>query len=192
MPDMYPPGEYDLAGFAVGAVEKSKHHRRQQRRAGDVVLGLASSGAHSNGYSLVRKMHRARRNGPARPRRQALQGRRADGAPAHLREAVLELLAGNIDQGHGPHHRRRPAGEHHPRHARPWPLPPVFDWLQREGAVADARCGAPSTAGSASCWWCTRRCWPPWPRPTWTRLGLAHWQIGQVVPAGSGERVRIG
>src|SRR5687768_12730529 len=56
MPSMYPAGEYDLAGFAVGAVEKSKIIDGTKIRPGDVILGLASSGAHSNGYSLVRKI----------------------------------------------------------------------------------------------------------------------------------------
>jgi phosphoribosylformylglycinamidine cyclo-ligase len=55
MPGMYPAGEYDLAGFAVGAVEKSKILTGQNVKATDVVLGLASSGVHSNGFSLVRK-----------------------------------------------------------------------------------------------------------------------------------------
>ena len=56
MPGMYPEGEYDLAGFAVGVVEKDQVINGRSIVAGDVVLGLASNGAHSNGYSLVRKI----------------------------------------------------------------------------------------------------------------------------------------
>lgn len=56
MPDMYPVGEYDLAGFAVGVVEKSAIIDGSQMQAGDIIIGLESSGFHSNGYSLVRKL----------------------------------------------------------------------------------------------------------------------------------------
>ena len=56
MPGMYPEGEYDLAGFAVGVVEKDRIVTGATIREGDAVLGLASSGAHSNGYSLIRKI----------------------------------------------------------------------------------------------------------------------------------------
>ena len=56
MPDMYPPGEYDLAGFCVGAVEKSALIDGSAIKAGDAILGILSSGPHSNGYSLVRKI----------------------------------------------------------------------------------------------------------------------------------------
>ncbi len=56
MPDMYAPGDYDLAGFAVGAVERSDLIDGSTVSAGDVVVGIASSGPHSNGYSLIRKV----------------------------------------------------------------------------------------------------------------------------------------
>jgi phosphoribosylformylglycinamidine cyclo-ligase len=79
MPGMYPAGEYDLAGFAVGAVEKSQILTGAGVKAGDVVLGLASSGVHSNGFSLVRKcIERAGNDAP----------RTLDGKP--FREALME------------------------------------------------------------------------------------------------------
>lgn len=56
MPDMYDIDDYDIAGFTVGAVEKSKIITGEKTKAGDVVIGLASSGVHSNGFSLVRKI----------------------------------------------------------------------------------------------------------------------------------------
>jgi len=56
MPDMYSEGEYDIAGFTVGIVDKKKIINGQSIAAGDAVIGLASSGVHSNGFSLVRKL----------------------------------------------------------------------------------------------------------------------------------------
>ena len=93
MPGMYPAGEYDLAGFAVGAVEKSKILTGQNVQAGDVVLGLSSSGVHSNGFSLVRKViERAGANTPTtldgQPFKQAIM------APTRLYvKSVLAALA---------------------------------------------------------------------------------------------------
>ena len=59
MPGMYTPGEYDLAGFAVGSVHKDAVVTGDEICAGDVLLGLPSSGVHSNGFSLVRKVRAA-------------------------------------------------------------------------------------------------------------------------------------
>ena len=56
MPGMYAEGEYDIAGFTVGVVEKSKLIDGSKVKAGDVLVGIASSGVHSNGFSLVRKI----------------------------------------------------------------------------------------------------------------------------------------
>ncbi len=64
MPDVYPPGEYDLAGFCVGLADNAKIVDGSGIRVGDVIIGLASSGLHSNGYSLVRKLAREQRLEP--------------------------------------------------------------------------------------------------------------------------------
>ena len=77
---MYPEGEYDLAGFCVGVVEKARIIDGSHIQPGDALLGLASSGAHSNGYSLIRKIL-----GEDKPNSGAR--RRADGTDAHLRQA---------------------------------------------------------------------------------------------------------
>jgi phosphoribosylformylglycinamidine cyclo-ligase len=78
MPGMYPDGEYDLAGFAVGVVEKSEILDASKVNEGDVILGLASNGIHSNGFSLVRKILE---------RAQPDLGQRCDGVT--LREAIM-------------------------------------------------------------------------------------------------------
>ena len=56
MPSCYPPGEYDIAGFAVGVVERSKMLGQEKVKPGDVLIGIASTGLHSNGYSLARRV----------------------------------------------------------------------------------------------------------------------------------------
>jgi len=64
MPDMYPAGEYDLAGFAVGVVDRARLIDGRDAREGDVALGLPSTGLHSNGYSLVRRLFMPAGGGP--------------------------------------------------------------------------------------------------------------------------------
>ena len=152
MPDMYPAGEYDLAGFAVGAVEKSAIIDGSRVAAGDVVLGLASSGAHSNGYSLVRRViERAWGAIDAPQMNDDFHGRRfADAVLAPTRiyvRPVLELLRQVPVKGIA-HITGGGLVENVPRvlpdalqavlHRDAWSMPPIFDWLQRHGGIDDA------------------------------------------------------
>ncbi|RTL48445.1 MAG: phosphoribosylformylglycinamidine cyclo-ligase [Rhodocyclaceae bacterium] len=147
MPSMYPDGEYDLAGFAVGAVEKSKIIDGTTIQPGDVVLGLASSGAHSNGYSLVRKIiERANPDMDAdfhgKPLRDVLM------APTRIYVKPLLKLMDTLPVKGMAHITGGGLVENVPRvlpeavtailEQKAWPLPPLFQWLQKEGNVADA------------------------------------------------------
>jgi len=147
MPGMYPDGEYDLAGFAVGAVEKSRLIDGSRIAPGDVVLGLASSGIHSNGYSLVRKIIEV-----AKPDLEAdFHGRKlADVLMQPTRIYVKPLLAlmETMDVKGMVHITGGGLVENIPRvlqdgltavlDAASWTLPPLFQWLQQHGGVADA------------------------------------------------------
>jgi len=150
MPDMYPDGEYDLAGFAVGAVEKSAIIDGRQIVPGDVVIGLASSGVHSNGYSLVRRViERACGAIDAPGLQQDLDGRSlADAVMAPTRiyvKPVLAVLAEMPVKGIA-HITGGGLVENVPRvlptHCQAvleqsaWRRPRIFDWLQHEGAIA--------------------------------------------------------
>jgi len=147
MPGMYPAGEYDLAGFAVGVVEKSRIITGKTIESGDVVLGLASSGAHSNGYSLVRRILER-----SKPDLEGdFHGRKlADVVMEPTRiyvKPLLELMAAMTVKGMA--HitgggivenvpRVLPDGVRATISKSAWPMPPLFAWLQREGGVADA------------------------------------------------------
>jgi len=139
MPGMYPEGEYDLAGFCVGVVEKSRIIDGRSIAPGDAILGLASSGAHSNGYSLIRKI--LERATPDAERIDALM------APTRIYvKPVLKLLeqvpvkglahiTGGGLTGNVP--RILQKGLRARIEKRSWPLPALFEWLQREGGVAE-------------------------------------------------------
>ncbi len=147
MPGMYPDGEYDLAGFCVGVVEKSRVIDGRTIAPGDAVLGLASSGAHSNGYSLIRRiLERAkpdlRADLDGRPLADALLApTRIYVKPvlALLREVRVKGLA-HITGGGLVENIPRvlPDGVRAALDTSAWPLPPLFRWLQEQGAVADA------------------------------------------------------
>jgi len=146
MPGMYPAGEYDLAGFAVGVVEKNQIIDGSTIGEGDVVLGLASSGAHSNGYSLIRKIIGTRRDDLT----QELAGSTLGDAllaPTRIYvKAILQLLAKLPVKGLA-HITGGGLTENVPRimperltarmERKAWPLTPLFAWLQRAGNVSD-------------------------------------------------------
>ena len=145
MPGMYPEGEYDLAGFAVGVVEKSKVINGRSIRPGDVVLGLASNGAHSNGYSLIRKI--IERSNPDLDAEfdggQTL--RQAVIAPTRLYVKPILAALEKFEIKGMAHITGGGLTENIPRvlpencvaqiDAQSWPLPKLFQWLQQAGNV---------------------------------------------------------
>ena len=200
MPDMYPPGEYDLAGFCVGAVEKSALLDGRRVQSGDVLIGIASSGAHANGFSLIRRiLDRA-----GKPWSLDIGGvGLADAllAPTAIYvQPMLRLLAelpphamAHITGGGLTENIIRVVPGHLALDidASAWPLPPLFAWLAEVGQLGDAElwrtfnCGigfvllvdaAQATATDA---WLDH-------------AGMTHWRIGTVTPARAGQpRVRI-
>jgi phosphoribosylformylglycinamidine cyclo-ligase len=200
MPDMYAPGEYDLAGFTVGAVEKSRLLDGAKVRAGDLLIGLASSGAHSNGYSLIRRIY-DRAGRPAdldiggvtlvdalmapttlyvKPVLKLLQ--------AHDLHAMAHITGGGLTENII---RVIPEGLGLEIDVSAWALPPVFDWLQREGAVENAEMWRTFNCGIGFVLIVSPEQAPALESDL-ERLGLAHWRIGQAVKSDGGERVRIG
>ncbi len=146
MPGMYPAGEYDLAGFAVGVVDKSKIIDGKSIKPGDVILGLASSGAHSNGYSLIRKIISARKvNLNARLGGKPLKDWIL--APTRIYVKPVLALAKKVPLKGLAHITGGGLVENIPRvlsaglcariERRAWPMPPLFAWLQQQGNVAD-------------------------------------------------------
>jgi len=148
MPGMYPDGEYDLAGFAVGAVEKDDIIDGTRIGPGDVVLGLASSGAHSNGFSLIRKIidlaaPKLDADFHGRPMRDVvLEPTRIYVKPLlSLMAAMPGVVKGmaHITGGGLTENVPRILGEHLTARidASCWSMPPLFQWLQQAGNVAD-------------------------------------------------------
>ena len=145
MPGMYPLGEYDLAGFAVGVVEKSKILTGQNVAPGDVVLGLASSGVHSNGFSLVRRcIERAADDLPetldGQPFRQALMAPTRlyvksvlAALAAHPIKALAHITGGGLLENIP---RVLPEGLAAHLVKGSWPQSEVFAWLQQTAGIS--------------------------------------------------------
>ena len=149
MPGMYAGGDYDLAGFSVGAAERDALLPRADVAAGDAVLGLLSSGVHSNGFSLVRRILETGNAGLGDPAPFArgtlgealLEPTRIYVKPVlALHRAGLLKAAAHVTGGGLPGNLPRvlPAGTAAVLDARAWTLPPVFGWLARTGGVSAA------------------------------------------------------
>ncbi|MGH6610570.1 MAG: phosphoribosylformylglycinamidine cyclo-ligase [Burkholderiaceae bacterium] len=147
MPGMYAQGDYDLAGFCVGIVEKDAIIDGSRTRSGDAIIGLPSSGPHSNGYSLIRKLIKTAK---ATPSTRLDTGTLYDALLAPTRIYVKALLAlTKTVNVHGIAHitgggltenipRVIPKGLEVLLSAQTWQRPAVFDWLQRTGNIAAA------------------------------------------------------
>jgi phosphoribosylformylglycinamidine cyclo-ligase len=147
LPGLYQGEDYDLAGFAVGVVEKGRILDGSRVAEGDVVIGLASSGAHSNGYSLIRKVLAV--SGASFEERldgrslieQFLEPTRIyvkpllkllEEVPVH---AYAHITGGGLVENIP---RVLPEGLGVTLDAKTWPRAALFDWLQKEGEIADA------------------------------------------------------
>ncbi|HZR70068.1 MAG TPA: phosphoribosylformylglycinamidine cyclo-ligase [Burkholderiales bacterium] len=195
MPGMYPEGEYDLAGFAVGVVEKSAIIDGRSIAPGDAVLGLASSGAHSNGYSLVRRILDVSGADPG-----------SDFHGRTLAEALLEptriyvkpLLAlmramtvkglAHITGGGLVENVPRvlPDGTKAVLERGAWTPPPIFGWLQEQGNVAEAEMLRVFNCGIGMVVIVEERD-AARAQETLRAAGETAWRIGRVEPRAPGE-----
>jgi phosphoribosylformylglycinamidine cyclo-ligase len=138
LPGFYAPREYDLAGFCVGVVEKSRILDGSRMKGSDVVLGMASSGLHSNGFSLARKVFEASLN-PALARELLAPTRIYVKDCLALRDAFDVHAFAHITGGGLPGNLPRVLPPEHRAVLRKgsWPVPQIFSRIQKAGNVAD-------------------------------------------------------
>ena len=200
MPGMYPLGEYDLAGFAVGAVEKSRILTGQDVKPGDTVLGLASSGVHSNGFSLVRKcIARAQDRLPlvldGQPFRQALMAPTRlyvksvlHALSLHPIKALAHITGGGLLENIP---RVLPAGMAAHLRKGSWPRTELFAWLQDTAGIDDVEMNRTfnngigmvvviAAAHAAQC------------ADTLRAAGETVFEIGVIADRGDGQAVTVG
>lgn len=145
MPGMYHGNDYDLAGFAVGIVEKDRMLNPADVQPGQVLLGLASSGPHSNGFSLIRRILEQSGASPDAPLGAASLGE-ALLAPTRIYAGSILGLLGSVPVAAAAHVTGGGISENLPRmlpdgigaviDLSAWDLPEVFRWLQAEGGIA--------------------------------------------------------
>jgi phosphoribosylformylglycinamidine cyclo-ligase len=195
MPDIYARGEYDLAGFCVGVVERRHVIDGRSIAPGDIVLGIASSGLHSNGFSLVRKVVfdlaglgvddavpelgttvgealLAPTRIYARPVRRILQHYKVKNVVHGIAHITGGGLAGNLE-------RILPDGVQAVLERGSWPIPPIFTWLQKLGGVDADEMDRVFNMGIGLV-----LVFSPYYETTITSMladcGLAHWKLGQI------------
>lgn len=153
MPDLYKVGDYDLAGFCVGVVDRPKLIDGSAIAPGDVAIGVASSGLHSNGYSLVRRVvFDIAKLGvddfvpecnakvgellltPTMIYTKAVRGLLASYGEDRPVHGIAHITGGGLQENVD---RILPAGVSVKFEAGSWPVPPVFDWLQQLGSIAE-------------------------------------------------------
>lgn len=198
MPGMYGAGDYDLAGFCVGIVEKEEILDGSRVRPGDRLLGLASSGPHSNGYSLIRKI--VEREG--RGLNESLDGKSlADWLLEPTRiyvkpllqlmrqvriHALAHITGGGITENLP---RVLPSGSEAVVDPSAWPRPAVFRWLKEKGGVDDGEMLRTFNCGIGMIV-CVAREDEASARALLTGAGETVYAIGEIVSAGRGPRVR--
>jgi phosphoribosylformylglycinamidine cyclo-ligase len=147
MPGMYAGGDYDLAGFCVGVVEKDAIIDGTRVQPGDAVIGLASSGPHSNGYALIRKLIGvAQASDTTQLEGQSLFGQLLKPTRIYVKSllalmrvvpvhALAHITGGGLSENIP---RALRAGLEVVLERRAWPRQPVFEWLARTGAIEEA------------------------------------------------------
>lgn len=204
MPDMYQPGDYDLAGFCVGVVERQKLLNGSTIAPGDTLVGVASSGLHSNGYSLVRKIvfERAKLDindfveqigttvGEALLRPTTIYARAIRSILAHYKiksvvHGIAHITGGGLYENLT---RILPSAVGLVINRGSWPVPPVFTWLQQLGGVDEDEMYRVFNMGIGLVLVVS----PYYAESIQRQLaacGLASWPIGLAVETSSGEKL---
>jgi phosphoribosylformylglycinamidine cyclo-ligase len=203
MPGFYPPGHYDLAGFCVAVVEAGELIDGRRVRAGDRVLAVGSSGAHSNGFSLIRQVVQAQRVEAHTPLPQG-EGTLIDAllAPTRLYGALVKTLLQAGLPLHGMAHitggglpenlpRCLPEGVHALVDPSSWERPALFRWLQDAGDIPETDLWntfnlgvgfclvVPETTASETC-------------DVATSAGYSCWELGEVRPGRAPDGLALG
>ena len=195
MPGLYGDGEYDLAGFCVGVVERDEILDGSRVRAGDHLIGIASSGPHSNGYSLVRKLLEVSGADLHRPFHGTTLGE-ALLAPTRIYvkpvrrlmekmrlHALAHITGGGLLENLP---RVLPAGLKADIDGRAWPRPPVFQWIQETAALPDEEMYRTFNCGVGMVV-VVNKCDAPRALRHLQEAGETAWDIGVVAERGEGE-----